>query len=295
MKKLTVFTPTFNRAYLLPRLYESLCMQTNKDFIWLIIDDGSTDGTAELVEKWKRENKVEIDYYWKENGGMHTAHNLAYQKITTELNVCIDSDDWMPLNAVELILLKWGSIELKDEFAGIVGLDAFENGIIIGTEIPERLNRGNLIDLYNKHKVKGDKKVILRTDLVGKYPKYPEFENERLVPLGILYLLVGKDFDFSYSNDVYCIVEYQQTGSSESILKQYKQSPRGFAYARKIYINNYDSFTGKFKEYIHLVSSLLFSGNIGQSITGLNFLILILAFPFGLGLNLYIRMKLFLS
>ena len=105
---LTVFTPAYNRAYSLPRTYSSLKAQTCKDFIWLIIDDGSTDNTHELVECWmKEDNGFLIQYIYKENGGMHTAHNTAYANIHTELNVCVDSDDAMPDDAVEKILNKW--------------------------------------------------------------------------------------------------------------------------------------------------------------------------------------------
>ena len=103
--------------------YESLKRQTCKDFIWLIIDDGSTDDTKELVDSWILENKVEIRYHYQENQGMHGAHNTAYEKIDTELNVCIDSDDYMPDDAVEKIVSFWKK-HGSDKVAGIVGLDA---------------------------------------------------------------------------------------------------------------------------------------------------------------------------
>ena len=100
--KITVFTPAYNRAHTLPRTYESLKRQNNKNFIWLIIDDGSIDNTQELVDQWiKEDNDFIIQYIYKENGGMHTAHNVAYQNITTELNVCIDSDDCLADNAID--------------------------------------------------------------------------------------------------------------------------------------------------------------------------------------------------
>ena len=102
MKKLTVFTPTYNRAYVLNKCYESLKNQTVKDFVWLIIDDGSTDNTKELVENWIKENKIEIRYKYQENQGMHGAHNTAYKLISTELNTCIDSDDYMPNNEYQI-------------------------------------------------------------------------------------------------------------------------------------------------------------------------------------------------
>src|SRR4051794_22068297 len=107
MKLLTVFTPTFNRAYCLETCYKSLLRQTSKDFIWLIIDDGSTDRTKEIVKGWIKENKIEIRYHWQNNLGMHGAHNTAYELIETELNVCIDSDDYMPEDAVEKIISFW--------------------------------------------------------------------------------------------------------------------------------------------------------------------------------------------
>ena len=114
MKTLTVFTPAFNRAHLLTRLYESLCNQTCQDFNWLIVDDGSTDETKALVSKWIAENKIPIAYIYQENQGMHGAHNTAYKNIATPLNTCIDSDDYMPLNGVELILSKWNAIDQKN-------------------------------------------------------------------------------------------------------------------------------------------------------------------------------------
>ena len=96
---LTVFTPTYNRAHTLPRTYASLKNQDSFCFEWLIIDDGSTDNTRELVESWIAENKIPIRYHYQENQGMHGAHNTAYRLINTELNTCIDSDDYMPDDA----------------------------------------------------------------------------------------------------------------------------------------------------------------------------------------------------
>ena len=93
LKTLTVITTTYNRAYCLEQLYQSLISQQNNDFIWLVIDDGSTDNTKELIDKWQHEGLVEIEYYYKQNGGMHTARNLAYEKVHTELNTIIDSDE----------------------------------------------------------------------------------------------------------------------------------------------------------------------------------------------------------
>ena len=119
---LTIFTPAYNRAHTIGRTYESLCRQTCKDFEWLVIDDGSSDNTRELVEGWMTENKIPIRYIYQENQGMHGAHNTAYKNIYTELNTCIDSDDWMPDDAVEIINNSWS--KYRDlNISGMVGYD----------------------------------------------------------------------------------------------------------------------------------------------------------------------------
>lgn len=289
MKTLTVFTTTYNRAYLLPRLYSSLCNQTNNDFEWLVVDDGSTDDTGILVDEWIKEAIISIRYIYKENGGMHTGHNVAYENIQTELNICIDSDDYMPDDAVELINSLWQKSG-NPNLAGIVGLDATKNGEIIGTELPTDTIDG-FIEIYQKYGCSGDKKVVLRTDVVKHYEPYPEYENEKLVPLGSLYNLIGIDYKFIYSNDIYCIVEYLADGSSSGIFKQYKQSPRGFAYARKLNNKISNSFISHLKNSIHIGSSAIFSRDLSllkeSGRTHWN----VILFPFALLFNAYIRWK----
>ena len=131
MVKLTIFTPTYNRKNTLILGYEALCRQTKKEFIWLIIDDGSTDGTSELVHGWMlADNGFEIQYVYKENGGLHTGYNKAIELIETELCVCIDSDDYMPDDAVELILDYWTKNK-SDDIAGFIGRDSFIDGKLI--------------------------------------------------------------------------------------------------------------------------------------------------------------------
>lgn len=289
MKTITVFTPTFNRAHLLPRLYDSLCKQTSNDFLWLIIDDGSSDGTQELVKQWQAENNVQIEYHFKENGGMHTGHNVAYTHIKTELNVCIDSDDYMPEDAVDKMVQLWNSLEDKHNYSGFVGLDVTKDGAIIGSKMPEDIERGSYLDLYKR--VTGDKKFVLVTEEVKKYPLYPEYENEKLVPLGILYIMMGAKKDFAFTNDVYCVVEYQEDGSTHSIFKQYRESPLGFAYARKVILKYDRKFTSQFKTYMHLISSAIFAKDLSLAFKDVNRIKSLLALPFGLLFHVYILMK----
>lgn len=289
-KPITVFTPTYNRAYCLHQLYNSLIAQTNPDFIWMIIDDGSSDSTQELVQSWIEENKIAIDYIFQKNQGMHGAHNTAYQNISTELNVCIDSDDFMPANAIELILSKKELLQ-NPAFAGLIGLDADKNGNIIGTVIPDHIKESTVSDLYYKHQVKGDKKIVLKTEIVKQFPLYPVYKGEKLVPLGALYLLIDQKYQWLCTNDVLCIVEYLADGSSNSVLKQYKVSPRGFGYFRKIKMKYSKSTTEKIKSAVHLVSSAIFAKDLGLLTKTPSPVLTFLALPFGLLLNLYIRYK----
>ncbi|GAA0720707.1 hypothetical protein GCM10009430_21170 [Aquimarina litoralis] len=291
MKTITVFTPTYNRAYCLHKCYESLIKQSNQDFVWLIIDDGSTDDTESLVASWIKEGKIDIQYHYQENQGMHGGHNAAYRLTETLLNVCIDSDDCMGEEAIEKILVAWEKIKDKPEYAGLVGLDADPDGKIIGTKIPEHIKETTLYDLYNVHKVLGDKKLVYRTEVVKKYPSYPIFEGERFVPLGYLYQLIDQDYKLLPINDVLCEVEYMQDGSSMNILKQYRRHPKGFAFSRKSRMQLAENFKDKFKNAIHYVSSAIFTKNGSFISESPKKLTTILAIPFGVLLNLYIRYK----
>ena len=279
MTTLTVFTPTYNRAYILHRCYESLCRQTSKDFMWLIIDDGSTDNTKELVNKWiQKDNGFEIKYVYKENSGMHTGHNKAYELIDTELNVCIDSDDFMPDNAVELITEFWKKYG-SDKYSGIASLDNDEDGNIIGTKFPCQKSI-KLCDFYDQGG-KGDKNLIYRTEVMKKYPPYPEFEGEKFVPLDYKYLLADQEYELLILNEPTCTVEYMEDGSSMNMLRQYYKNPRGFAFMRKVHMKYDKGFVKKFKTCIHYVSSSFISKNKSFVSESHNKFLTVLAIPFG--------------
>ncbi len=291
MKTLTVFTPTFNRAYCLNKCYESLINQSNQDFVWLIIDDGSTDDTKSLITSWINQGKIDILYHYQENLGMHGAHNAAYSLINTPLNVCIDSDDYVAEGAINTILKSWKLIEGKPKFAGLVGLDANTKGEIIGTKIPSNIKETTLYELYYHHKVKGDKKLVYRTEVVKKYPSYPIYKGERFVPLGYLYRLIDQNYKLLPINEVLCIVEYMEDGSSMNMLKQYRRHPRGFAFSRKSRMKLAENFKDEFKNAVHYVSCSLFINNSSFFKESPKKLTTIFAIPFGVILNLYIRFK----
>ena len=187
---------------------------------------------------------------------MHGAHNTAYELIDTELNVCIDSDDYMPEDAVEKIKsfwLKYGS----DKVSGMIGLDSNTNHEVIGTRLPENIKSSTLFDLYNKYGVIGDKKLVYRTELTKLYP-YPLFENEKYVGLAYKYYMLDQQYEMLLMNEVLCCVEYLQDGSSLNMFHQYRKNPKGFAFYRKELMKlPFGSLTFKFRQAIHYVSSSL--------------------------------------
>ena len=257
---LTIFTPAYNRAHTIRQTYESLCRQTCRDFEWLVVDDGSTDNTRQLVEGWIKENVIPIRYIYQENQGMHGAHNTAYKNIHTELNTCIDSDDWMPDDAVEKIVSLWrkgGS----NHYAGIVGLDATEDGNVIGAKFPDDLKETTLRGYYEDLGGTGDKKLVYRTDVICGVPEYPLFEGERYVGLAYKYNLIDEQYPLLTSNDVYVIVDYQDDGSSRGMWRQYWNNPKGFAFLRKFDMQQTRSWKRKIIDNIHYVSHSIRSGN----------------------------------
>lgn len=290
MATITVFTPAYNRAKTLPRTYSSLINQDCKDFVWLIVDDGSSDETGELVKKWQQaENGFEIRYIYKENGGMHTAHNTAYENIDTELNVCIDSDDCLAEGAIKKIVLTWQKVKHKG-YAGIIGLDADMEGRIIGKDFPVGLEETTLTGYYAAGGF-GDKKLVYRTDVIKKYPPYPAFPGEKYVALAYKYRLIDQDYRLAVLNDVLCKVEYQDDGSSATMWKQYVKNPKGFAFWRKICMKYPMSTKRLWIDCIHYVSESIISGDKQFIKESPKQVMTIIAIPFGIILSIYTRKK----
>lgn len=290
MKTLTVFTPAYNRAYSIHLCYESLCRQTCKDFVWLVVDDGSTDNTKELIESWqKKDNGFEIKYVYKPNGGMHTAHNTAYENIDTEINVCIDSDDYMTDDAVEKIVNLWKEKGDK-KYAGIIALDCLQNGEIIGTELEKDRETTTLKGFYQRGG-KGDKKLIYRTDVMKSYPPYPEFEGEKYVSIAYKYYLADEDYELLILNEPVCVVEYMSDGSSTNMYRQYLKNPKGFAFIRKVDMQKADSLKELFRCTTHYVSSSIISKNKNFIKESPKKAATVLSIPFGAALTVYIKHK----
>ena len=294
MEKLTIFTSTYNRVELLARCYESLKRQTCKDFMWLIIDDGSTDNTAIIVNEWIKKNEdFKIEYYYKENGGLHTGYNEAikYASNEIELMMCVDSDDYLPLNSIENILSFWDS-HRDEKYAGIIGLDIFDNGEIIGEKLPDIKSIKPIDLLTGKFKViTGDKKYVVRTDLYKKVAPMPVFKNEKNFNPHYMHVKICKEYDFLVLNEPLCIVEYQNDGMSRNIFHQYLNSPQSFAETRRLYMSFPDlPIKFNFMQCIHYVSSCIIAKKYVDIFkkTPKPFMTFF-AYPFGVLLMLYIR------
>lgn len=288
---LTVFTPAYNRAHTLSRTYESLLKQDCKEFIWLVVDDGSKDNTAELVKQWqKNDNGFEIQYIFKENGGMHTAHNTAYENIQTELNVCIDSDDTMSFGAVRKIKEAW--LKVKDKgYAGLIALDADMNtGNIIGKGFPKDMTETTLSGYYASGGA-GDKKLIYRTDVINSVPPYPVFEGEKYVALAYKYRLIDQNYKLSVLDEVICEVEYQADGSSNNMWRQYLKNPKGFAFWRKVCMEYPESKKRVYVDCIHYVSSSILCHNTKFLSESPKKAMTVMALPAGLALCVITRKK----
>jgi len=290
---ITVFTPTYNRKFCIENCYKSLCKQTSNNFEWLIIDDGSTDNTNELVKIWKKgQTNFKIRYYWKENGGLHSAYNKGIELANTELFMCIDSDDWIPIDAIEKIEKIWKKIK-KQGYVGIMGIDCFSNGKCVGEYFPKNIEEMYLYEKLTVYKTKGDKKMIHRTDLLKKVAPMPTFLGEKnFNPSYMMYQLdqFGKLY---VTNECFCIVDYQPDGMSSNIFKQFKNSPNSFAETRKLYLSFPNTnILFKIKHSIHYASSCLLARKLVEGIKKAVYPILtIICLPFAVVLTFFILFK----
>ena len=293
LHRLTIFTPTYNRAHTIERTYHSLCRQSCKEFDWLIIDDGSTDNTASIVKEWVAENKIPIRYVYKENGGLYTGYNVAYSLIESELCVCVDSDDYMPDDAVEKIYRCW--IERGGEqYAGLIGLDFHLDGTPIGGYFPTGLDNVWFMDLYIKKLHLGDVKPVLRTDLMKTVAPMVGFEGEKNFNPAYMMMQVCDRYPILLLNENLCFVDYQ-TGldsMSAGIWKQYRNSPHSFQKQRILELQLvHNSWKNRIRVAIHYVASSLIAHDKGWLRKSPKKWITLLVSPMGLVLYLLILYK----
>ncbi len=209
-------TATFNRAHTLPRAYASLQEQTFRDFEWIVVDDGSTDPTPQLIQEWRAHSSFPILYLRQENLGKHVAEKRAVAMAHGRFVVGLDSDDWLAPNALHRLRQVWDSIpvERRDGFSGVAGRCGFTDGRKIGSDWPVDCLDSEEIELRWRFRITGDNAGMNRVDILRAFPT-PEFENEKFVTEGIVHNRIALRYKTRYFDEVIKIAEYQEGGLSD--------------------------------------------------------------------------------
>ena len=224
---ITVYTPTYNRAQCLVKLHESLCLQSCKDFEWYIIDDGSTDNTSELVKEWISSSSFVIRYFYKQNEGVHTARDFAYDLIDSELIVGVDSDDSLLPNAIEIISKKWLECDDRSKLCGIVTYVQDNQGIFLGKKLPQN-DFVTYQDLIYKYQCRGDYTFILRSNVIKKIPKAPIFEGEKLVSESYKWIQLP-ELPFLVFRSSTIVHNYLESGYTLNVRKNWFRNLNGYS------------------------------------------------------------------
>jgi glycosyltransferase involved in cell wall biosynthesis len=200
--KFTVFTPTYNRAHTLQRVYESLRSQTLQDFEWIIVDDGSTDSTRSLVEKWQAESTFPLQYIQQENKGKHFAFNRGVKEAKGLLFTSLDSDDACVANALERLNYHWDSIlsEKKEYYSGITALCIDQFGNKVGHSLPEDVYDASWLEVDYKMGLKGEKWGTFRTDILKEFP-FPEMLQRTYFPESIIWFRISGTYLTRFFNE----------------------------------------------------------------------------------------------
>lgn len=324
MKLLTVFTPAYNRKHTIGRTFESLLSQTCKNFQWLIIDDGSGDGTKDWIQTLGKGNWVvgpgydwmgrrlpveeehyivdvpfadgvgmlHIEYIYKSNGGLYTGYNVAYDIIQSELCVCIDSDDYAPEDLVEKVSIRWDNRDKSKNYCGIVGLDF---NVVDKQPIGGAFQIGVTDGFYSDIKRGGDTKEVMRVDLMKVVSPMIGFEGEKdFNPFYMVSQVVDK-YPILVENSNFCWVEYQigADSMSQAIFKQFKRSPKSYAKYRlnEMKLNRYSDWKSQMRLHSHYISACIFSNDKEWLRNSPRKWLTILCLPLAIMLNIYIRNK----
>lgn len=261
---ITILTPTYNRKYTLERLYNSLLLQTNQQFEWLIIDDGSEDDTLKLVRKFIIEDKISIRYYFQENHGKPQAINFGVEKALFEYIFIVDSDDILPNNSIEIICEKREFHEFqKDKFSGFCFRKGKMDGSLLGDELsgyydnPKLYDSTQLNSLFNV-----DLAYVFKKNYMQKY-KFPKFLNEKFVPELYIWNKITSDAKvFLYGNEIIYLCEYLPDGLSYNFKSQLRKNPKGFMLYYKDQFFREKKLLNKIKVILRIIQCKIFSFNL---------------------------------
>jgi glycosyltransferase involved in cell wall biosynthesis len=226
--RFTILTPTYNRAHTLPRTYASLKAQSLLPHEWVVVDDGSTDGTAELVCGWTAEAPFPIQYVFQENAGKPAAHNVGVAAASGDLLAVLDADDWILPHALERLNALWKEIPetVRDAFTGITVNCQYQDGTIIGEPFPASPTDSTPYELWSRGWLKGEKWGFHRVDVLRKY-SFPTFDREKYVPEGLVWNRIGQDYRMRFVNETLEVKEFQTDGITRNWLRTMAASPLG--------------------------------------------------------------------
>lgn len=269
---ITIFTPAYNRAGLLPKVHESLCKQTFRDFEWVVVDDGSKDDTRSVVDKFRDESlewrdSIEVEscqtsdflpltsdfpirYFYQENGGKHRAINHGVREAQGELFLILDSDDTLPPNSLELINHYYQQVKDDPSFGGVCGYMAHHDGTIIGRGCDVPVLDANSIEMRYKYNIQGDMLEVYRTSVMREIP-FPETEGEKFVPEALVWNRIAQKYRLRVFHEVVYYRDYLDGGLTDKIVKIRMTSPIAsmYTYAE---LNSYDiPFVSKVKAAIN--------------------------------------------
>lgn len=227
LNMLTIFTPTYNRLYTLNRLYESLCKQTDKAFEWLVVDDGSTDGTEGFFQGLKQKEFV-VRYVRQSNGGKHRAINRGVPLAHGEWFLIVDSDDLLADNAVETISRHTATIENDPKFCAVVGNKVNFDKQVVGTPCNYEILDTDFLSYRNRYHIIGDRAEVVRTSVMREYP-FPEFEGENFCTEAVVWNRMAQKYKARYVNEDFYICEYQPDGLTANVALIHHDSPQGSA------------------------------------------------------------------
>ncbi len=242
---ITIFTPVYNRAYCINRLYDSLVAQTYKDFEWIIIDDGSTDNIADVVNRYIEEDWIKILFFSQKNGGKHRAINQGVKMASSRLFMIVDSDDWLIPDAVEWILNTAEPILEDKEFAGLSGIRITPEGYKIGGGKDFGQIDANALDIRYKYHIAGDLAEVFKTEILHHY-QFPSIDDEKFCPEALVWNRIAKQYKFRYCHKGIYVCKYLPDGLTAKITELRHRSP----VASAMYYSEFTKMPVPFKQKV---------------------------------------------
>lgn len=223
--KISIFTPTYNRAFSLHRVFDSLQKQTYRNFEWIVVDDGSTDNTEALIKEYKKNADFDIIYYWQKNQGKHVAINKGISLASGELFSIVDSDDYIISNALELFIYYYTKIKKDSTIAGLSFPIVTKSGEFLTKNFIQKELICNSFDLSYKFKISGEMAKVMKLEIMRNFP-FPQFTNEKFCPESLIWKRIALSYKLYFINNPLYIGEYLEHGISSNYWENMKKSPQ---------------------------------------------------------------------